>query len=136
MRSDPAEVHFGAPQGGVFAPLAFIVYINDLLTEFNDQHVLSLGYADDSCFLLRFASQIDSKIIEQLLTRVQGWSDSNGLLLNANKCTNMIFGNQPERPRSTLGIHSGNCHRDPYSCPVIQCVQSTKYLGNTTRDHK
>ena len=88
----------------MLAPLAFIVYINDLLTGMNDEQVLSIGYADDTCFLLNFSSGVDGDVIEKLLVRVKKWSDSNGLLLNAKKCCYMIFGNRSKKPMNPVKI--------------------------------
>ena len=127
--SDPVEVTCGAPQGGVLAPLAFIIYINDLLLEMNDQHVLSIGYADDTCFLVNFASEIDRGAIEKLLVRVQRWPIRNGLLLNARKCCYVIFGNQLDKPMTTVMVHSDDAHDETCSWPEVSCVSETKYLG-------
>lgn len=69
FRSEPAPLSIGAPQGGIYAPLAFIIFINDLLLEMNDQRIKSIGYADDSCFLLNFSSNIDSEDIERAVAR-------------------------------------------------------------------
>ncbi|XP_028969053.1 teneurin-m [Galendromus occidentalis] len=132
--SEPAPLLSGAPQGGVFAPLAFIIYINDLLLKMNDDRITSIGYADDTCFLINFQSGIDFLEIERAATRVRQWSSANGLLLNAKKCNYMIFGNQLGKPDRGIMIHSSCPHDQTCSCPVISCARETRYLGITIDD--
>ena len=107
---------------GVLAPWAFIIYTNDLLIEMNDQYVLSIGYADDTCFLVNFTSEVDRGVIEKLLVRIQRWSVRNGLLLNTRKCRCMIFGNQLEKPMTPVRVHSCDAHDETCSCPEVSCV--------------
>ena len=110
----------------MLAPLAFIIYINDLLQEFDDQHTVSVGYADHTCFLLNFSSE---HVLGSTIMRIQKWSNSNGLLLNAKKCCFMVLGNQCEKYSTPVKIHSGDNHDVACTCPTVTRVTQAKYLG-------
>ena len=127
--SDSVGLSCGAPQGGVLAPFAFTIYINDLLTELNTGNVSSLGYADDSCFLLKFSEGVDMNVNEELMTRVQTWSHRNGLLLNASKCCYMVFGNRFDGLGSSARLNSDVNHDASCSCPSISRGSEYRYLG-------
>ena len=86
MRLVKSEV----PQGSVFGPLLFIIYINDLLFKLLRSTVQL--FADDTCLLL---SNICKKTLQDEakteLENLHLWMDANKLTLNSSKSNVMLI---------------------------------------------
>lgn len=128
--SDEIAVNYGVPQGGTIAPILFTIYINDLL--FNKKsYETRIGYADDTCIVLRFKNMVCKKSIEETLQEIQRWSSLNGLVLNHKKSKYVTFGDQTVRFRNPVKVHyCEQCmNNTECTCPSIKNATNVDYLG-------
>ena len=73
------------------SPLLFVIYINDLLMQFEDTTLVS-AYADDLAIACSGRSKIDmTKKLQKEVDKVVKWSDDARLTLNTNKCEVSFF---------------------------------------------
>ena len=74
-----SKVPYGVPQGSVFGPLLFIIYVNDLLHSLEKiQDVYIEMYADDTVIYTRNADvSIATSKMEKALLNLQTWCDLN-----------------------------------------------------------
>ena len=81
MCSSYSELRAGHPQGSLFGPLLFNIFINDLNYEVPD---VSLRlYADNKTLYASDVSPIALQfVVNQGLSRLSEWFDSNYLLIN------------------------------------------------------
>ena len=91
--SQSKQIEYGVPQGSILGPLLFVIYINDL-PEISDIAKFIL-YADDANIIVtgQCIDEVVSKINE-VITKLLKWVDSNGLALNLKKTTYMVFTRQ------------------------------------------
>ena len=112
----------GVPQGSIFGPLLFLLYINDMSAAVKCKLLL---YADDSVLL---ASGKDLVEIEATLSceleSVNNWLIDNKLSLHLGKTQSIVFGTRKKLYKcSTLNIVcNGN---------VIESKSTVTYLGVT-----
>ena len=91
--SSRLPITHGVPQGAIFSPILFCIYLSDLPTINRRCHLES--YVDDSKLLLSFPlDDIDSAktTIEQDLHRVAKWCSLNDLLINPMKTKLLLVG--------------------------------------------
>ena len=91
--SSRLPITHGVPQGAIFSPILFCIYLNDLPTINKRCHLES--YVDDSKLLMSFpVKDIDSAktTIEQDLHRVAKWCSLNDLLINPTKTKLLLVG--------------------------------------------
>ena len=81
----------GVPQGSILGPLAFLLYINDLVD--NISQCKTLLYADDT-ILLRSHQDVGiaTTHLQNDLTKLDTWCFDNKLSINYKKTKTMIFG--------------------------------------------
>jgi len=85
----------GVPQGGVLAPILFILFTNDIISS---SSVLDFSiYADDTCLILCINRESYSEVMTRELSKVMDWFNCNELLLNMGKTDYLNFG--PHYPR-------------------------------------
>ena len=89
------ELIIGVPQGSVWGPLLFNIFINDLFFIFEDTVICN--YADDNTI---YSSDLKLDILmKKLECSVQGsldWFENNGMKLNSNKCHLLVCGHKYE----------------------------------------
>ena len=91
--SSRLPITHGVPQGAIFSPILFCIYLSDLPTINRRCHLES--YVDVSKLLLSFpVKDIDSAkaTIEQDLHRVAKWCSLNDLLINPTKTKLLLVG--------------------------------------------
>lgn len=87
--SSPEGLDMGVPQGGILAPVLFILYVNDLPRWLDAASVM---YADDTSVLVRADSneRMEAKVREVFDTLLH-WFSANKLFFNINKTNIMHF---------------------------------------------
>ena len=100
----------GVPQGSVFGPLAFSLYVSPLEDVIANHGVSRMVYADDTQTYVVFKRQdaISAvSIIEECLEKVKVWSSCNSLCLNESK-TELIHVTSRYRQTTCLNISFNN----------------------------
>ena len=127
------KIMCGVPQGSVFGPLFFILYINCICNINIDGKIVT--YADDTCLLFTDSSwlSVQLKAISEL-KKVVNLFNSKKLSLNIKKTYFMTFSiYNSVIPFQELTVHCckniAECNDD--MCKKISRVQSTRYLGIT-----
>ena len=122
VRSGPAPINFGVPQGSVLGPLFFILYINDLQRALDNNIKVRL-YADDTVVYVSGKNvETLTRTLQLNLHRLNRWCRANKLTLNPAKTKMMCFGTrQAVRKVKLKALFIGG--------KQIQHVATFKYLG-------
>ena len=86
--SEPRLVSYGVPQGSIFGPALFNIYINDLPGSLE-------CYVDDSQLYLSFSVRDATLAADQLtedLRNIAAWCCKNSLLINPDKTKLLVLG--------------------------------------------
>ena len=88
-RSSVLPVLSGIPQGSIFGPLLFLIFINDLPSALSSSLVLL--FADNAKCFMSVSSQSDCLLLQNDLSRLVEWSSTWSLFLNEDKCCTVHF---------------------------------------------
>ena len=89
MKSDPATVLSGIPQGNVLGPILFVIYINDL------PEVVKCGtylFADDTKIFRQITTKEDALQLQSDINSLEQWSQKWLLTFHPKKCHVLTFG--------------------------------------------
>ena len=111
----PYPVLSGVPQGSVWGPLLFLLFINDI----SNSILCTLRlYADDVLFYTTIYSINDCKRLQQDLVTLERWASVWQMEFNLSKCEHLSITNK----KSFVSYDYQLCGQ------VIQKVSSIKYL--------
>ena len=83
VKSYPATVQSGVPQGTVLGPVLFILYLNDLTKCIKHSYVSS--FADDTRLLKEIQTTLDVDLLQTDLNESIRWSAENNMSLHTDK---------------------------------------------------
>jgi len=86
----------GVVQGSVIGPLLFILYINDIVSLFDDKICVFKSYADDVKLHTVMQTKVDYYSLQCKLNQLFEWSERWQLTISYNNCYNMYVGNTVE----------------------------------------
>jgi len=90
--SDTAQVISGVPQGCVLGPVLFLLYINDIVMNFDQRITLKL-FADDVKIYVVINDLDDCILLQRGLDRIVHWADTWQLSISITKSAVIHFGN-------------------------------------------
>ena len=113
----------GAPQGGVFSPIAWNLAFDDLLLAFDLDPTFAIGWADDGCLITTGPDPTTLANLSQkaINTAVQ-WGKLRGLEFSHNKTSAILFHRKYNNTDQTLTQLQINNKPIPYT-------KSCTYLG-------
>ena len=119
MQSNRSAITCGVPQGSIFGPLLFLLYINDLSSV--SKSCFSVLFADDTNVFIKGKNlqELCNRLNDEL-NNIQNWLSCNKLSLNVLKTHYIIF-----TPRNKI-VDSIDIKINNTS---IERVYSTKFLG-------
>ena len=92
-RSSSTEIKQGVPQGSVFGPLLFLVYMDDLPLNIHEANLVI--YANDINVLI---SECDVGSLQnktgRVVAQLETWFNRNDLIINPGKTGVMLFHNR------------------------------------------
>ena len=83
MKSDPATVSSGIPQGSILGPILFVIHINDL------PEVVKCGtylFADDTKIFRQITTKEDAPQLQSDINSLEQWSQKWLLTFHLKKC--------------------------------------------------
>ena len=83
--SNSVEVLSGVPQGSILGPLLFVLFINDIYDNINENSKISL-YADDIKLWRRINLVLDCDILQKDIDTLYKWTMTNKMKFHADKC--------------------------------------------------
>ena len=117
LKSAPANISYGVPQGSILGPLLFLIYINDIVKVSTFDVRL---FADDACLLLNSNnSKTLEKNVNTELIKINQWMKINRLTINYSKTNYIIFTKKSTSYNYNITIGNN----------VLERVKNTKYLG-------
>ena len=118
--SDVKDIDIGIPQGSILGPLLFITYVNSLPDCIDCKCVM---YADDITLLFTASDPTTLQAtMNDNLSKIAHWFQTNQLTLNTKKTKFMIFG-------TSHFLNKFSDTRLNYNNAVIERVDKFKYLG-------
>ena len=137
------EIYSGVPQGSVISAFLFVIYINDLPNNVNNNIKL---YADDTKLMGKISNLNDSTYIQEDLNQLVNWSQKWLIKFNYNKCMVMHYGNKNPHNEYTMAgnkLKKSNVERDlgvifstdlKWKNQIINCTSTAnKTLGYIKR---
>ena len=121
VKSSPAPVISGVPQGSVIGPLLFLILIGDIDKEVVGSFLSS--FADDTRIGMAISTPEDAKLLQQDLEIVYQWAESNNMLFNDKKFELLRYGNNQNLKMATSYLSNNGTQ--------IQDKPFTKDLGVT-----
>ena len=115
--SNDAEVLSGVPQGSILGPLLFVLFINDIYDNINENSKISL-YADDTKLWRRINSALDCDILQKDIDTLYKWTMTNKMKFHADKCKVLSVANSV-----------------PLFVNVLPFSKHSYQLGNTILDY-
>ena len=120
VKSEPADVLSGVPQGTVLGPLLFLAFINDLPNSVKSSQ--SKLFADDSLLFKVIENTADSDLLQQDLSALESWEETWQMSFNPSKCTVLRIAPPNKKTIQTSYILHGH---------TLEIEEHTKYLGVT-----
>ena len=115
----------GVPQGSIFGPLFFLIYINDLPTIVNNDNNMVL-FADDTRIIITDTNRRDFIVnANQTFQDINTWFKVNLLTLNFNKTQYLEF-----RTKNYYNVNT----QIKYNQECITSASEIKFLGLTIDD--
>ena len=118
-QSSSHPVLSGVPQGTVFGPILFLIYINDLPDEASSSTVHL--FADDCILYRSIKTQQDATLLQHDLNSIAQWELTWQMKFNIDKCYTMQAGRTRHNIINTYILHD-------HPLPI---TDSAKYLGIT-----
>ena len=122
--SKPAAVISGVPQGSVLGPVIFLVLLGDINAEVQNSSVSS--FADDtrvSKSIYPESKDDDRDLLENDLSLIYKWSDTNNMVFNDSKFEHIHYGTKIKNDES-----NPHCYCGPSGLKIEQKT-SVKDLG-------
>ena len=120
-------INAGVPQGSILGPLLFIIFIDDLATNLENQSIL---YADDATIMSFIKSREDRRSaavsLNQDLKKIETWAQTWNVLFGTEKCKATTISNR----KDAVGSHP------PLSFfgTILEETDSVDLLGLTLRN--
>jgi hypothetical protein len=131
--SDELSCKDGVPQGSVLGPLLFLIYVNDLNDELNNENVIL--FADD-IFLLSVHKNYDemSQNLQLQLDKISLWCSVNEVFISEEKTVYMEIKtpHMKIKKRKDIILHDSECLKTSLcnlKCSSLRLVENAKYLG-------
>ena len=118
IMSSVRKTYTGAPQGCVNSPVFFTAYTNDIVS--HSPRCRIIKYADDTV-CLGLISNLDETEYRQEINLLDVWCNENNLLLNAEKCQELVFTFLRETPSCDVPVSINNRY--------VDIVNTVTYLG-------
>ena len=119
IKSDPAPVISGVPQGSVIGPLLFLVLIGDIDKDI--AHSFLSSFADDTRIGKGIHTPDEAQLLQKDMEAVYSWASNNNMLFNVKKFELLRYGNNRELKNTTNYISNTGS--------AIEEKTSTKDLG-------
>ncbi|XP_072051972.1 uncharacterized protein [Amphiura filiformis] len=104
--SGSKKINAGVPQGSILGPLLFIIFIDDISQDLNNQSIL---YADDATIMSFIKSREDrlpaAASLNRDLAKIETWAKTWNVLFGAAKCKTTTISNRRDADANHPPLH-------------------------------
>ena len=131
IQSDILELSgYGVPQGSVFGPILFLLFINDIHNSLDN--IIIILFADDTnCFVSGNDFNLLERLAETELSKLQKWINANKFTINFDPKRSSCYMFKPRNKCLLINFNRGLT----MGTKILKYKESNKYLG-LVLDHK